>query len=690
MAIAASTKPIDGWHPLAGPRHAASLAFLCLGVSLYTDNAYIFTTAVPTVVADIGGLALVSWASTVYIVASLVSAAGTAALKANLRARRGFAWAATIFIAGSLICALAPNMPVLLAGRAAQGAGSGLIVALNYMMVRTLFPQATWPKVFAAFSAMYGIAVFIGPMVGGALAELGLWRLAFVVMVPAAALLIAAIRFVLPAAPPPATPEALPALRLALIGAGVMSIALANQTGGLILPGALIAGAAILFAVVLRIDARSPRRLLPSRPFSPATPRGAGLALILCLSVSTMSFFVYGPLLMQTLHGTSPVETGYFVLLDALAWTAVAFIVANLSAVWADRLIRIGPIVTTVAVAGMAFTLPVGPLPLLALFVMLMGGGMGACWAFVTRRIMAAAEPGEEDVTASAAPVVQMVGMASGAALAGVVANGLGAGQALSVATAEAVAFWAQAGFIPVMIAGIFLAFRLAALPARQTDDRGSAAGERLIGEADGERTGQPERDVPREDGAADQREDGHRGRDAGDAAGDHEGEAGARRHAHVDQRRDGRDRGIAVEIGRHADHDARRDRPPAVATEPGADVAGRDVGDHQAFQQEGQRQPLEQEPAGGARFAGEQGTALRPMPEAPDEVDARRRRRSRAAAIADAGLERVGEGRAANQRLGRETGGEADGDCRQCLGDRELEAEHRRHQDEHLGVHQG
>ena len=86
MAIAASTKPIDGWHPLAGPRHAASLAFLCLGVSLYTVNAYIFTTAVPTVVADIGGLALVSWASTVYIVASLVSAAGTAALKANLQA----------------------------------------------------------------------------------------------------------------------------------------------------------------------------------------------------------------------------------------------------------------------------------------------------------------------------------------------------------------------------------------------------------------------------------------------------------------------------------------------------------------------------------------------------------------------------------------------------------------------------
>ena len=477
MAAMASIETDDGWHTLAAPRHAACLAALCLGVSLYTVNGYIFTTAVPTVVADIGGLALVSWATTVYIVASLVSAAGAAALKANLGARRGFAWAAAVFIAGSVICALAPNMPVLLAGRAAQGAGSGLIVALNYMMVRTLFPQATWPKVFAAFSAMYGIAVFIGPMVGGVLAELGLWRLAFVVMVPAAALLIAAIRFVLPAAPPPAVPEPIPALRLALIGAGVMAIALANQASGVIIPGALIAAAVMLFAIVLRIDARSPRRMLPSRPFSPATPRGAGLALIFCLSVSTMSFFVYGPLLMQTLHGTSPVETGYFVLLDALAWTAVAFVVANLSAAWSDRLIRIGPIVTTVGVAGMALTLPGGPLPLLALFVMLMGGGMGACWAFVTRRVMAAAEPGEEDATASAAPVVQMVGMASGAALAGVVANGLGAGQALPVATAEAVAFWAQAGFIPLMVAGVFLAIRLTALPARQTDDRGSYQG---------------------------------------------------------------------------------------------------------------------------------------------------------------------------------------------------------------------
>lgn len=68
--------------------------------------------------------------------------------------------------------------------------------------------------------------------------------------------------------------------------------------------------------------------------------------------------------------------------------------------------------------------------------------------------------------------------MASGAALAGIVANVLGVGQSLTVATAETVAFWAQAGFIPVMLAGVFLAFRLAALPARQTDDRRSAAGE--------------------------------------------------------------------------------------------------------------------------------------------------------------------------------------------------------------------
>ncbi len=64
MAATASIETDDGWHTLAAPRHAASLAALCLGVSLYTVNGYIFTTAVPTVVADIGGLALVSWANT--------------------------------------------------------------------------------------------------------------------------------------------------------------------------------------------------------------------------------------------------------------------------------------------------------------------------------------------------------------------------------------------------------------------------------------------------------------------------------------------------------------------------------------------------------------------------------------------------------------------------------------------------
>ena len=98
------------------------------------------------------------------------------------------------------------------------------------------------------------------------------------------------------------------------------------------------------------------------------------------------------------------------------------------------------------------------------------GAAVTVALAFLAARDQAVEPVVAEQRADRADEVGREVGMASGAALAGV-ANGLGAGQALPIATAEAVAFWVQAGFIPVMIVGVFLAFRLAARPMRQTDD---------------------------------------------------------------------------------------------------------------------------------------------------------------------------------------------------------------------------
>ena len=76
----------------------------------------------------------------------------------RLRRAQRYLVASLFFIAGAALCALAPSMPVMLAGRTVQGFGGGLIFALSYAMINTVFEQRLWPRAMALISAMWGIA----------------------------------------------------------------------------------------------------------------------------------------------------------------------------------------------------------------------------------------------------------------------------------------------------------------------------------------------------------------------------------------------------------------------------------------------------------------------------------------------------------------------------------------------------
>ena len=74
---------------------------------------------------------------------------------------------------------VSPDMPMMLAGRLAQGLGGGSLVALAFVGVVRLFPIALVPRAMAALSLVWGVSAFCGPLVGGIFAELGQWRGAF-------------------------------------------------------------------------------------------------------------------------------------------------------------------------------------------------------------------------------------------------------------------------------------------------------------------------------------------------------------------------------------------------------------------------------------------------------------------------------------------------------------------------------
>src|SRR5690606_9895922 len=216
-------------------------------------NGFLVSTALPTAVEELGGVALLSWATTVFLVFAIMGGAGAALLKARLGARAALIAAASVFLLGSLIAAIAGSMPELLVGRALQGLGEGIVAAICYALIPELFPSSLVPKVFGAESVVWALAAFGGPVLSGGLTETLSWRAAFAVNLPIGAIFIALVLLIVPRGIRSNAEGRLPIVRLLLIGAAIMAVSVGGVLASPVLTGLclLIAGAT-LWSVIAR------------------------------------------------------------------------------------------------------------------------------------------------------------------------------------------------------------------------------------------------------------------------------------------------------------------------------------------------------------------------------------------------------------------------------------------------------
>ena len=178
-------------------------------------------------------------------------------------------------------------------------------------------------------------------------------------------------------------------------------------------------------------------------------------------AAATMSFLVYGPVLLETLHGLSPLLSGYVIALEAVAWGVAAIIFSGANAVLEKWLIRLGTATVALGVAGFAYTMPDGPVWGVVACGIAQGAGFGMMWSFVMRRIAKSVPDEEQDVASSAIPVTPQIAFALGAAVAGIVANMAGFSEGLTVEAAKQAAFWVFAAFIPLSLVANVAAWKL-------------------------------------------------------------------------------------------------------------------------------------------------------------------------------------------------------------------------------------
>src|SRR5687768_6667208 len=403
------------------------------------DNLVV-TTALPVIRADFAAtLPELEWMVNAYTLTFAVLLLTGAALGDRFGRKRLFIIGLAIFTAGSTAAALSSTSSELIIARAIQGLGGAILTPLSLTILSAAVSPERRAVALGAWGGIAGLAIAIGPLVGGAIAEGLEWQWIFWVNVPIGLVAIPLAIFRLEESHGPSSRLDLPGL--GLVSAGLLAIVWGlvngNELGWTSTQTVASLGiGALLIAAFVAWEARTAAPMIPLRLFRSRAFTAANLVSIL------MTFGMFGSIFLlaqffQVVQGYSPLEAG----LRTLPWTFMPVIVAPLAGLISTRtgtrpLLVLGMTLQAASLAWLSVlvTPTVDYLMLVPAFVMA-GAGMGLFFAPIANVVLSAVRPEEEGKASGANNAIRELGGVFGVAvLAAVFANlgGYESGQAFS------------------------------------------------------------------------------------------------------------------------------------------------------------------------------------------------------------------------------------------------------------------
>ena len=405
----------------AGTRTIWTFAITSIALFMVVLDNLVVSTALPVIRVDLGAtIEELEWTVNAYTLTFAVFLLTGAALGDRFGRKRMFMLGVGIFTAASAAAALAPSADWLIAARAVQGLGAAIVTPLTLTILSGAVSRERRGAALGAWSGIAGLAVAMGPLVGGAVVDGISWQWIFWLNVPVGLVLLPLATQLRESTGPDKALD-LPGLALASVGMLGLVWGLIHGNGdGWTSPGivgALVVGALGLAAFVAReLRAREP--MLPMGFFRDrgfAAANGASLL---------MYFGMFGSIFLltqffQTAQGYSPLESG----LRVLPWTIMPMFVAPIAGALSDRiggrpLMAAGLALQAIGLAWIAAvsTATVGYSSLVLPFV-ISGIGMGLFFAPVANVILSAVRPEQEGKASGANNAIREVGGVLGVAV---------------------------------------------------------------------------------------------------------------------------------------------------------------------------------------------------------------------------------------------------------------------------------
>jgi EmrB/QacA subfamily drug resistance transporter len=413
--------------PVPQPRIRLIFLALMLVLLLASLDQTIVSTALPTIVGDLGGIAHLSWVVTAYLLASTVAGPLYGKLGDLYGRKKVLQFAIVLFLIGSALCGLSQSMVQLIAFRTLQGIGAGGLMVTTLAVIGDIIPPRERGKYQGYFGGVFGVSTVIGPLLGGFFVDNLSWRWIFYVNLPVGviALSVIAAAFHAHSAKQRHAMDYLGALTLA---GALTSIILFTSLGGTTWAwsSAQIVGLMVLSVLLVPlfvvVEGRAAEPILPlmlfrNRTFSVTSSVGFIVGFALFGAVT------YLPLYLQVTKGSSPTRSG-LQLLPLMGGVLITSIVSGqLITRWGRY--KVFPVVGTAVMAvGMFLLSTLGASSSVwhaALFALVLGLGLGMVMQVLVLAVQNAVDYSVLGVATSGSTLFRQVGGSIGVALFGTI-----------------------------------------------------------------------------------------------------------------------------------------------------------------------------------------------------------------------------------------------------------------------------